>query len=120
LTLVSRRTLPSIRLELFAAFLDGLRHGSKIRRINATHEAQEVTARGSGKHREVAGEIQDLPLPRSVQASHLVDDFVFNRLRHNETNLGKDFFDVKGGRVLISSRKLPAGHEEVASGENEK
>jgi hypothetical protein len=26
----------------------------------------------------------------------LVDDLVFDSLRHSETNLGKDFFHVKG------------------------
>ena len=96
ITLVSRRTLPAIRLDFFAAFLDGMRHGIKIRRIDTTYEAHEVAARRSGGHGETAREIQDLPLLRSVQAVNLVDNLVFDSLRHSETNLGKDFFHVKG------------------------
>ncbi len=98
MTLVSRRTLPGIRLDFFAAFLDGMRHVIKIRGINTPYEAQEVPARGSGGHSEAAREVQNLPLLRSVQAFNLVDNLVFNSLRHSETNLGKDFFYVKGHR----------------------
>ena len=96
MTLVSRRTLPGIRLDFFATFLDSMRHGIKIRRIDTTYEAHEVAARRSGGHGETAREIQDLPLLRSVQAVNLVDNLVFNSLRHSGTNLGKDFFYVKG------------------------
>ncbi len=98
MTLVSRRTLPGIRLDFFATFLDSMRHGIKIRRIDTTYEAHEVAARRSGGHGETAREIQDLPLLRSVQAVNLVDNLVFNSLRHSGTNLGKDFFYVKGHR----------------------
>ncbi len=66
MTLVSRRTLPGIRLDFFATFLDGMRHGIKIRRINTTHEEHEVAARRSGGHGETACEIQNLALLRSV------------------------------------------------------
>src|SRR5712664_887638 len=96
MTLVSRRTLPAIRLDFFATFLDGMRHGIKIRGIDRTYEAHEVAARRSGGHGEAAREIQNLPLLRSVQAINLVDNLVFNSLRPNGTNLGKDFFYVKG------------------------
>ncbi len=75
-----------------------MRHGIKIRRIDTTYEAHEVAARRSGGHGEPAREIQELALLRSVQAFNLVDNLVFNSLRHSETNLGKDFFYVKGHR----------------------
>ncbi len=73
-----------------------MRHGIKIRGIDRTYEAHEVAARRSGGHGEAAREIQNLALLRSVQAINLVDNLVFNSLRHNGTNLGKDFFYVKG------------------------
>jgi hypothetical protein len=96
MTFVSRRTLPGIRIDLFAAFLDSERHGTEIGRINATCEAQEVAARSSRRFGQVSREVQDLTLVRSVQAVHLFDNFVFDGLCHSEINLGKGIFKVKG------------------------
>ncbi len=101
MTLVSRRTLPAIRLDLFAAFLDGMRHGFQVRRINRTYEAHKLAARRSGGHREAARVIQNLPLLRRGQAVNLLDNLVFDRFRHNETNLGKGFRNVKGPRRTL-------------------
>jgi hypothetical protein len=106
---VSRRTLPGIRIDLFAAFLDGARHGVEIGGINAASEAQEILARCSDGLGQAAREIQDLALVRSVQAVDLLDDLVFDGLCHNEINVGKGMFDVKGdiltplfrGRTLL-------------------
>jgi len=95
-TFVSRRTLPGIRVDLFAAFLDGERHGTEIGRINATSEAHEVLARSSCGFGQAAREVQDFALVRSVQAVHLFDNFVFDGLCHNEINLGKGILKVKG------------------------
>src|SRR5260370_2821990 len=95
MTLVSRRTLPAIRLDLFATFLDGLRHGIKIRRINTAYEAHEVAARRSGGHGEAARKVQGLALLRSVQAGHLLDYRLFDQLRTIENNLVKCFLNVK-------------------------
>jgi hypothetical protein len=67
-----RRTLPAIRLDLFATFLDGMRHGIQIHAINRTYEAHKVLARRSGGHGEAAREIQDLLLPRSVHAGNFL------------------------------------------------
>jgi hypothetical protein len=102
MTLVSRRTLPAIRLDLFAAFLDGMRHGFQVRRINRTYEAHKLASRRSGGYREAARVIQDLPLLSRGKAVHLLDNLVFDRLRHNKTNLGKGFRNVKGPRVQLS------------------
>src|SRR6266567_6875402 len=116
MTLVSRRTLPAIRLDLFASFLDGMRHGFQVRRINRTYEAHKLAARRSGGHREAARVIQNLPLLRHGQAVNLLDNLVFDRLRHNETNLGKGFRNVKGPRPNLAPKYrgerialLPAG-----------
>lgn len=95
MTFVSTRTLPGIRLDLFAAVLDGVRHGLKIHRIYAASKAHEVSARRSGGFAQAAREIQDLALVRRVQAIHLLDDFVFDGLCHNEINLGKGTSNVK-------------------------
>lgn len=108
MTLVSRRTLPAMRLDLFAAFLDGMGHGFQIRRINGTYEAHKFAAGRSGGHREAAREIQDLALLRCRQAVNLVDNLVFNGLRHSETNLGKDPFHVKASYP-------PTGHPALYS-----
>jgi len=104
-TFVSRRTLPGMRVDLFAAFLDGMRHGFQVRRINRTYEAHKLAARRSGGHREAARVIQDLPLLRRGQAVNLLDNLVFDRLRHNKTNLGKGFRNVKGPRVQLTSSR---------------
>ena len=72
MTLVSRRTLPAIRLDLFATFLDGMRHGIEIRRINRTYEVHKLAAWRSGGRGEAACEIQDLLLPRSVHAGNFL------------------------------------------------
>lgn len=98
MTFVSRRTLPGIRIDLFAAFLDGERHGTEIGRIHATSEAHEVPARRSRGLGQVSREIQDPALVRSVQAVHLFDNFVFDGLCHNEINLGKGIRKVKGAQ----------------------
>jgi len=66
MTFVSRRTLPGIRVDLFAAFLDGVRHGVEIGRIDGTSEAHEVLARSSCGFCQAAREVQDLALVRSV------------------------------------------------------
>jgi hypothetical protein len=109
-TFVSRRTLPGIRIDLFAAFLDGTRHGIEIGRINATSEAHEALARRSGGFGQAAREIQDAALVRSVQAVDLLDNFVFDGLCHNEINVGKDILNVKGTRIRIQRiRKRTAG-----------
>ena len=96
MTFVSRRTLPGIRLDLFATFLDGTRHGVEIDRIDTTGEGQEVPARCSGGFGQAAREIQDPALVRSVQAVNLLDNLVFDGLCHNEMNVGKGILDVKG------------------------
>ena len=96
---VSRRILPGIRVDLFAAFLDGERHGTEIGRINATSEAHEVPARCPRGLGQAAREIQDSALVRSVQAVHLFDNFVFDGLCHNEINLGKGILKVKGAQA---------------------
>jgi len=95
-TFVSRRTLPGMRVDLFAAFLDGARHGVEIGRIDGTREAHEVLARSSCGFGQAVREVQDLALVRSVQAVHLFDNFVFDGLCHNEINLGKGILKVKG------------------------
>ena len=112
MTLVSRRTLPAIRLDFFATFLDGMRHGIKIRRIDTTYEAHEVAARRSGRHGKAAGEIQDLPLLRSIQAFNLVDNLVFNSLCHSEANLGKGLPNVKARRNHLSQFRLVCAAEQ--------
>lgn len=96
-TFVSSRTLPGIRVDLFAAFLDSARHGIEIGRINATSEAHEVPPRRSGGFSQAAREVQNLALVRSVQAVHLLDNFVFDCLFHNEINVGNGILNVKGG-----------------------
>lgn len=84
-----------------------MRHGFQVRGINRSYETHEFAARRSGRRREAARVIQYLPLLRSSQAVNLLDDLVFNRLRHNETNLGKGFRNVKGPGVPLSlSRKV--------------
>jgi len=93
--LLSRRILPGIRLDLFAAFLDSARHGVEIGGINATGEAHEVPDWCSCGFGQAAREIQNLALVRSVQAVHLFDNFVFDRLCHNEINVSKDICNVK-------------------------
>ncbi len=95
MTLVSRRTLPGIRLDLFAAFLDGLGHRVQVGGVNSTDKMHEVTARSSSRPGEAADKIQDLPLAGMVQAFHLLDNLVFDGLGHSETNLGNGILDVK-------------------------
>jgi len=114
MTLVSRRTLPAIRLDLFATFLDGMRHGIKIRGINRTYEAHKVPARRTGGRGEAAREIQNLPLLRSVQAANLVDNLVFDSLRHSETNLGKGFLNVKSAPFAKTAKGWRASISELA------
>jgi hypothetical protein len=113
MTFVSKRTLPGIRVDLFAAFLDGQRHGSEIGRIDGTSEAHEVLARSSCGFGQAAREIQDPALVRSVQAVHLFDNFVFDGLCHNEINLGKGILKVKGARA---TRKWPTFCKKNAKG----
>jgi hypothetical protein len=92
---VSRRILPGIRIDLFAAVFNGAGHGLEVGWINATSESQEIFARCSGGFGQAAREIQDLALVSSVQAVHLFDNFVFDGLGHDEINLGKGIFNVK-------------------------
>jgi len=102
---VSRRTLPGMRVDLFAAFVDGARHGIEIGRIDRTGEAQEVPARRSGGFGQAAREIQDPALVRSVQAVHLLDNFVFDGLCRNKINVGKGIFNVKSDILTLLIRK---------------
>lgn len=95
MTFVSRRTLPGLRLDLFAAVSDGARHGIEIDRIATTGEAHEVPAWRSGGFGQSARKIQDPALVSSVQAVNLLDNFVFDGLCHNEINVGKGIFNVK-------------------------
>ena len=93
--LVSRRTLPAFRLNLFAALLDGKRHHLEILWINATYEAHKALARRSGGCRQATSEIENLLLLGRVQAVNLLNDLVFNSLSHNKINLGKGTGNVK-------------------------
>lgn len=102
---VSRRILPGIRVDLFAAFLDGTRHGVEIGRIDRTGKAHEALSRRSGGFGQLASEIQDFALVRSVQAVHLLDNFVFDGLCHNQVNVGKDIFNVKSDILALLIRK---------------
>lgn len=102
--LVSRRALPGIRVDLFRAFLDGLRHGIEVGAINRAREMNEAVARHSDRNAQLACEIQDLPLPGNVEAVHFLDNLVFNRFAHDEFNLGNDMAYVKAG--LLTSRLL--------------
>ena len=77
---VSRRTLPGIRIDLFAAFFNGTRHGIEIGWINATSEAQEILARRSDGFGQAACEIQHLALVRGIEPVDLLDNFVFDGL----------------------------------------
>ena len=92
---VSRRILPGIRIDLFAALFDGARHGIEIGWIDATSESQEILARCSDGFGQAAREIQDLALVRTVEPVDLFDNFVFDGLLHDEMNLGKGIFNVK-------------------------
>ena len=47
---------------------------------------------------------------RRGQAVNLLDNLVFDRLRHNETNLGKGFLNVKGPRVQLTSSRNARTH----------
>ena len=111
-TFVSRRILPAIRVDLFAAFRDGARHGVEIGGINATSEAQEILTRRPGRFGQAAREIQHLALVRVIEPLNLLDNFVFDGLRHNEINVGKGIVDVKGARtsVLLGAQilRMPA------------
>ena len=89
-------TLPGIRIGLFAGFFDGLGHGPEIGGIDNTDKTHEVSARRSEGYGEAASEIQDVPLPRGVQAVHLLENLVFNGSCHCKANLGKRILDVKG------------------------
>lgn len=95
MTFLSRKTLPGIRVDRFAAFMDSTRHGIEIDRIATTGEALEVPAWRSGGFVQAAREIQDPALVRSVQAVHMLDNFVFDGLCHNEINVGKGIRNVK-------------------------
>jgi hypothetical protein len=101
---VSRRILPGIRVDLFAAFLDGARHGFEIGGINTAGEAQETLAWCSDGFDQAAREIQHLALVRRIEAVDLLDSFVFDSLCHNGTNVGKRIFDVKGARIAGCKR----------------
>ena len=109
MTFVSRRALPGIRLDLFAAFLDGARHGIEIDRIDATSEAHEVLAQRSGRFAQSAREIQDPALVRSVQTVHLLDDFVFDGLCHDEINVGKGVLNVKRTQATVIRFRIEIG-----------
>ncbi len=98
---VSRRTLPGIRIDLFAALLDGTRHGVEVRGGNAAAEVQDVLTGRSARFGQVAREVQDLALVRSVQAIHLLDDFVFDSLCHDEFNLSKGTLNVKRAGITL-------------------
>jgi len=100
-TLVSRRTLPAIWINRFAVFLDGFRHGVKVRLGNESLEAQEVAAGGARGGGELARKVQDLALLRSIQPVHLLDDFVFKRLGHSDLNLAKSIFKIKKQHWLL-------------------
>jgi len=102
--LLSRRILPGIRLDLFAAFLDSARHGVEIGGINATSEAHEVPDWCSCGFGQAAREIQNLALVRSGQAVHLLDNFVFDGLCHDEINVGKGILKVKGAHIVALLR----------------
>ncbi len=113
---VSRRILPGIRVDLFASFLDGIRHGVEIGRIDRTREAHEALSRRSGGIGQTASEIQNLALVRSVQAVHLLDNFVFDGLCHNQTDLGKGMFNVKGDLLTPLFRESAGVCRAVARG----
>jgi hypothetical protein len=68
--------LPGIRLDLFVALLDRLRHGLEIRPIDGTYEAHEVPAWRSGRRRQSPREIQYLTALGIIQAVHLLDDLL--------------------------------------------
>jgi hypothetical protein len=42
---------------------------------------------------------------RSVQAVHLLNNFVFDGLCHNQVNVGKDIFNVKSDILTLLIRK---------------
>jgi len=100
MTFVSRGTLPGVRVDLFTAFLDSARHDLEIDKIDATSEAHEVSARCSCGFVQAAREIQDLALVRRVQAVHLLDNFVFDGLCHNEINMGRRQPSFRGDNFL--------------------
>jgi hypothetical protein len=43
-------------------------------------------------------------LVRRIEAVYLLDNFVFDSLCHNGTNVGKRIFDVKGARIAGCKR----------------
>ena len=94
-TFVSRRILPGIRIDFFAAFLDGLRHCLEVRAIDAALEAGQTSAGCSVGGGQAAREIQNLTLQRSVQTFDVLDDLVFDGLGHDEINVGNGFPEVK-------------------------
>jgi hypothetical protein len=104
MTFVSRRILPGIRIDLFASFLDGTRHGIEIGGFDRTREAHEALSWRSCGFGQPASEIQDFALVRSVQAVHLLNNFVFDGLCHNEFNVGKAMFNVKGDILILLFR----------------
>lgn len=77
-TLVSRRTLPGIRLDLFAAFLDCLRHGFEVRRIDGADETGQFPSGRSSGRGQAPRKIQHLLALVIVQAVNLLDDLIFD------------------------------------------
>jgi hypothetical protein len=93
---VSKRILPGIRINLFAALLNGTRHDIEIGWINATSKTHEMlTWRSDGLCRS-AREVQHFALVRGIETVGLLYNIVFDGLCHNEINVGKRNFDVKG------------------------
>lgn len=101
---VSRRTLPGIRIDLFAALFDGARHGIEIGWIDGTSEAQEILARCSDGFGQAAREIQHLALVRAIEPVDLLDNFVFDGLLHDEMNVGKGILNVKCAATVVLLR----------------
>ncbi len=68
--------LPGIPVNRFATFRDGLRYLGQIGWRKGTCETQKFSPRNSGGCGKAAGEVEDAPLLGSVQAVHLLDNFV--------------------------------------------
>jgi hypothetical protein len=95
MTFVSRRNLPGIRLDFFAAFLNGLGYYFQIRLVNRPGELQQFTTGSSERHTQSSGEVEHLSLLGRIQPVNPLNDLVFYRPWHSESNLGNACCEVK-------------------------
>lgn len=76
MTLVSRRNLPAIRFDFFAAFLNGLGYRVQIPLFNSPNELQQFATGCSIRHTQPPREVEHLALLWRSQAANLLNDLV--------------------------------------------